>query len=78
VHQNKPTAPITYLSHKGDTVLVDQDESLLKPLSLTLKEHAILQTCLNRSYFNCNCNLDKDVLASILAKTKVNLKEYQK
>ena len=80
MHQNKPVAPITYLNNKGQNILVSEVEAkdMEKPLNLTLEELAILQTCLNRSYYNCNCNLDKTVLAEILAKAKVNLITYGK
>lgn len=78
MHQNKPVAEITYLNDKGDKVLVagvpGKDDYTF--ISLNLEELAILQTCLNRSYFNCNCNLNKDVLASVLDKIKGNLREY--
>jgi hypothetical protein len=80
MHQNKPVAEITYLNDKGDKVLVADMpcKDVHTFMSLNLEELAILQTCLNRSYFNCNCNLNKDVLKSILAKIKTSLKEYQK
>lgn len=79
MHQNKPTAPITYLNDKGETVLVeDITTKEEKPINLTLEELATLQTCLNRSYFNCNCNLNKEVLAEILVKAKTNLRTYGK
>ena len=77
MHQNKPTAPITYLNDKGEVVPVEAGKEE-KPLNLTLEEIAILQTCLNRSYLNCNCNLNKSVLAEILVKVKANLKTYGK
>lgn len=76
MHQNKPTAPIEYLNHKGKKVIVDDRETQETSLNLELKELAILQTCLNRSYFNCNCNLDKEVLGKILEKLKANLRTY--
>lgn len=72
MHQNKPTAPITYIDNNGNTILVEQDTDA-KPINLTLKELAILQTCVNRSYYNCNCNLDKKVLGSIIEVIKNNL-----
>jgi len=78
MHQNKPTAPITYSNDKGDKVSVDEDNGIESPLNLTLKELAILQTCLYRSYLNCNCNLNKEVLGNILAKAKYNLRTYGK
>jgi hypothetical protein len=78
MHQNKPTAPIIYLNDKGDKVSVDEDNGIENPLNLTLKELAILQTCLYRSYLNCNCNLNKEVLGNILAKAKANLRTYGK
>lgn len=72
-HQNKPTAPITYLTTQGKTIEVpgenDPRKDLL-PLHVTLHELAILQTLANRSLFNCNCNLNKDVLKSIVGKIK--------
>jgi hypothetical protein len=76
MHQNKPVAPITYLNHKGEKVTVSESDtdSLETPLNLNLKELAILQTCLNRSYFNCNCDLNKEVLGQILSKTKEALR----
>lgn len=77
-HQNKPVAPITYLNDKGDVIPVDGITEEEKPLNLTLEELAILQTCLNRSYLNCNCNLNKGVLAEILVKVKANLRTYGK
>lgn len=64
MHQNKPTAPIKYTNLKGQTVLVDKDTDA-KDIALTLKELAVLQTCVNRSLFNCNCDLDKSVLKGI-------------
>ena len=78
MHQNKPVAPISYLNHKGEKVLVEDITSseAENPLHLSLKEIAVLQTCLNRSYFNCNCDLNKDVLNAILFKVKNNLKLY--
>jgi len=80
VHQNKPVAAITFLNDKGDRVLVDDMSSKddITSLTLNLKELAILQTCLNRSYFNCNCDLNKDVLGDVLRKIKVNLRGYPK
>jgi hypothetical protein len=76
MHQNKPVAPITYLNDKGQNILVheEQDNEWSTPLVVNLKEIAILQTGLNRAYFNCNCDLNKDVLKSILAKVKECLK----
>jgi hypothetical protein len=66
MHQNKPTAPIKYTNLKGQTVLVDVDKvTLPKLISFKLKELAVLQTCVNRSLFNCNCDLDKSVLKGI-------------
>jgi hypothetical protein len=76
-HQYKSVAPITYLDKSGKTVLVPDEDTLgEKPLMLSLKEFAILQTCVNRSYLNCNCNLNKDVLGSIVEKLKNNLPLY--
>lgn len=80
MHQNKPTAPITYLNHKGETVPVPDDvidsSKDTKPLNLTLQELAILQTMANRSYLNCNCNLNKNVLSGIVMKIKNNFCLY--
>lgn len=78
MHQNKPVADITFLNHKGNKILVSDVPSKAdeKSLSLDLNELAILQTCLNRSYFNCNCDLNKDVLGAILSKLKISLKGY--
>jgi len=76
MHTNMPTAPITYLDDKGKKVSVDDSDTIEKPLNLTLKELALLQTCLYRSYLNCNCNLNKEVLAEILVKAKFNLRTY--
>lgn len=74
-HQNKPIAPITYLNNRGKVTSIDEkrygDWSTL--LNLSLKEVAILQTGLNRAFFNCNCDLNKDVLESILNKVKESL-----
>ncbi len=67
MHQNKPTAPITYLNDKGVKTPVDVDTSG-HSLYLTLKELALLQTLSNRSLLNCNCNLDKNVMKSIVDK----------
>lgn len=72
IHQNKPTAPIKFTNRKGHHVLVDKDTEA-KPVNLTLKELAVLQTCVNRSYFNCNCDLDKTVLHSIIEQVNKNL-----
>lgn len=78
-HQNKPVAPITYLNTKGKVTPVDetQDTDWSACLVVNLKEIAILQTGLNRAYFNCNCDLNKDVLESILSKVKHILKVYE-
>lgn len=78
MHQNKPTASITYLNDKGDVIPVDGGKEEENPLNLNLEEIAILQTCLNRSYLNCNCNLNKEVLAEILIKVKDSLRTYGK
>jgi hypothetical protein len=75
-HQNKPTAPIKFNNSKGQHVLVTEDTEA-KPTSLTLKELAVLQTCVNRSYFNCNCDLDKSVLHSIIEKINENLALFE-
>jgi hypothetical protein len=64
MHQNKPVAPIKYINKKGATVLVEKDTAP-KPIEFTLKELAVLQTCVSRSLLNCNCDLNKDVLGSI-------------
>lgn len=64
MHQNKPTAPVTYTNSKGKHVLVAEDVGPF-PIYLSLKELAVLQTGVNRSYYNCNCDLDKDALNNI-------------
>lgn len=64
MHQNKPIAPIKYTNKKGATVLVE-DDTLPKTVGFTLKELAVLQTCVSRSLLNCNCDLNKDVLGSV-------------
>lgn len=76
MHQNKPVAPITYLNDKGKNIVVDEtiEDGWSTSLAVNLKEIAILQTGLNRAYFNCNCDLNKDVLKSILSKVKECLK----
>ena len=80
MHQNKPNAPITYINDNGVQVSVPDDNldwsKDTKPLNLTLPELAILQTLTNRSYLNCNCNLNKNVLAGIVTKIKNNLCLY--
>lgn len=76
MHQNKPTAPITYLNIKGKNIPAP-DDSQDHPLMLNIKELAIIQTLLNRSYFNCNCNLNKLVIAEVLCKIKANIKLYE-
>lgn len=73
MHQNKSTAPVTYLNSKGKTIEVPGENDPIKgllPLHITLHELAILQTLANRSLFNCNCNLNKEVLKSIVGKIK--------
>lgn len=77
LHQNKPVAPITYLNMKGRKVSVPDEDTEEKPLPLTLKELAVLQTCVNRSYLNCNCDLNKDVLGNIVKKVKHNICFYE-
>lgn len=63
MHQNKPIAPIKYTNKKGATVIVE-DDTLPKAVGFTIKELAVLQTCVSRSLLNCNCDLNKDVLGS--------------
>jgi len=70
MHQNKPTAPISYVDKKGKKVDVDKTLTKTYPLELTLAELAIVQTLVNRSYFNCNCNLDKEVVGEVVLKIR--------
>jgi hypothetical protein len=65
MHQNKPTAPITYLNRKGITIPIEVDTKPIQ-VKFTLKELALLQTLSNRSLINCNCNLDKKVMKSVV------------
>jgi len=73
MHQNKPTAPISYVDKKGKKVDVDKTLTQTYPLELTLAELAIVQTLVNRSYFNCNCNLDKEVVGEVVLKIRDKL-----
>jgi hypothetical protein len=71
MHQNKPTAPITYLSQKGEVIDVTNWSLLLKHIYkcyFNIQELALLQTLANRSLINCNCNLDKKVMKSVVDK----------
>lgn len=74
MHQNKPTAPITYLRDDGKRVTLPEGSEFklreIEPLPLTLPEIAIIQTLVNRSIRNCNCNLNKTVLSHIVLKIK--------
>lgn len=70
-HQNKPTAPITYLNKKGKTVdVTDWPELSVACLfpHFTIQELSLIQTLSNRSLLNCNCNLAKKVMKSIVDK----------
>jgi hypothetical protein len=69
-HQNKPTAPIAYVNKQGKKIEVDKDSTETYQVSLTLAELAIIQTLVNRSYFNCNCNLDKEVVQGVVVKVR--------
>ena len=73
MHQNKPTAPISYVDKKGKKFEVDKTLTQTYPLELTLAELAIVQTLVNRSYFNCNCNLDKEVVGEVVLKIRNKL-----
>lgn len=73
MHQNKPTAPISYVDKKGKKVDVDKTLTETYSLDLTLAELAIVQTLVNRSYFNCNCNLDKEVVGEVVLKIRDKL-----
>jgi len=70
MHQNKPTAPIVYINKKGKKIEVDKDSTETHSIDLTLAELAIMQTLVNRSYFNCNCNLDKEVVQGVVVKIR--------
>lgn len=72
MHQNKPTAPITYLNRKSEVIdvtnsLVDHASDFNKTY-FNIKELSLLQTLANRSLINCNCNLDKNVMKGIVDK----------
>ncbi len=71
MHQNKPTAPITYLNRKGEVIHLDMYNSYPHILEL-----ALLQTLANRSLINCNCNLDKHVMKGIVDKINKILWEW--
>jgi hypothetical protein len=73
MHQNKTTADITYINKQGKKVNVDKNVTDTLPLYLTLAELAIVQTLVNRSYFNCNCNLDKEIVQSLVVKVRDKL-----
>ena len=75
MHQNKPTAPISYVDKKGKKVDVDKTLTETYALDLTLAELAIVQTLVNRSYFNCNCNLDKEVVGEVILKIRDKLND---
>lgn len=80
MHQNKPTAPITYLRGDGKRVTLPEDESQWPEdiffMHFTLPEIALLQTLIGRSILNCNCNLNKGVLKGIVDKIKDVLQLY--
>lgn len=73
MHQNKPTASISYINKSGKKIEVDKDSTDTSSIDLTLAELAIIQTLVNRSYFNCNCNLDKEVVQSVVLKVRDKL-----
>lgn len=73
MHQNKPTAPIIYINKQGKKIEVDKESTETLSIDLTLAELAIMQTLVNRSYFNCNCNLDKEVVGSVVLKVRDKL-----
>jgi len=74
MHQNKPTAPITYVRDNGKRVTLPEGSEFklreAESISLTLPEIAILQTLSYRALLNCNCNLNKTVLSNIVLKIK--------
>lgn len=73
MHQNKPTATIAYINNKGKKIEVDKALTDTQSIDLTLAELAIVQTLVNRSLFNCNCNLDKEVVQSLVIKVRDKL-----
>lgn len=73
MHQNKPTATIVYINNKGKKIEVDKALTDTQSIDLTLAELAIVQTLVNRSLFNCNCNLDKEVVQSLVIKVRDKL-----
>lgn len=73
MHQNKPTAPIVYVNKHGKKIEVDKESTETLSIDLTKAELAIMQTLVNRSYFNCNCNLDKEVVQGIVLKVRDKL-----
>lgn len=73
MHQNKPTATIAYINNKGKKIEVDKALTDTQSIDLTLAELAIVQTLVNRSLFNCNCNLDKEVVQSVVIKIRDKL-----
>lgn len=75
MHQNKPTASIVYVNKQGKKIEVDKDSTDTSSIDLTLAELAIIQTLVNRAYFNCNCNLDKEVVGSVVLKVRGKLNE---
>ena len=70
MHQNKPTASIIYVNKHGKKIEVDKSSTETYPLEFTQAELAIMQTLVNRAYFNCNCNLDKEVVGSVVLKVR--------
>lgn len=77
MHQNKPTASVVFINKKGKKVEVDKSSPEILNVDLTLAELAIVQTLVNRSYFNCNCNLDKEVVGSLVLKVRDKLNEEE-
>lgn len=75
MHQNKSTAPIVYIDKKGKKIDVDKSSTETFAFDLTLAELAIMQTLVNRAYFNCNCNLDKEVVGSLVLKIRDKLND---
>jgi hypothetical protein len=71
-HQIKPTAPITYLDEDGTTVDVTNWVDLYNSY-FNIQELALLQTLTNRSLINCNCNLDKKVMQSLVNKINTSV-----
>jgi hypothetical protein len=75
LHQYKETAPITYLDSKGNR-LDAPDDDIIVHIGFDIKSLSILQTLVNRSYTNCNCNLDKKVLHGLKNNIKLAIDHY--